>query len=115
MQVTPLEDNLGQFDIGFAFRRGFTDGHPGLIAAVSEQLVVLSEEGGRFHHARNRYLVVEAPDGVDATAESASFRWVTLRQLAGLLPHSHYLNVQARSLVACLHSLASTTAGAWAT
>lgn len=77
--------------------------------------VVLSEEGGRFHHARNRYLIVEAPDGVDATAESAGFRWVTLRQLAGLLPHSHYLNVQARSLVACLHSLASTTAGAWAT
>ncbi|MEU1811839.1 NDP-hexose 2,3-dehydratase family protein [Micromonospora aurantiaca (nom. illeg.)] len=63
----------------------------------------LSEEGGRFFHTRNRYLVVEVgPRGVPTHSD---YRWVTVRQLDALLRHSHYLNVQARSLVACLHSL----------
>jgi oxidase EvaA len=63
----------------------------------------LSEEGGRFYHARNRYVIIEA----DPRAELGhpDYRWVTLHQLVELLRHSHYLNVQARSLVACLHSL----------
>ncbi|MFC7330957.1 NDP-hexose 2,3-dehydratase family protein [Marinactinospora rubrisoli] len=66
---------------------------------------ILSEEGGRFYHARNRYLIVEtAPD---TRAHPPDYRWLTVHQLAGLLRHSHYLNVQARSLVACLHSLAA--------
>ena len=63
----------------------------------------LSEEGGRFYHTRNRYLVVEA-DGSDL-GHHPDFRWVTLRQLTDLLRHSYYLNVEARSLVACLRSL----------
>lgn len=62
----------------------------------------LSEEGGRFYHAVNRYLIIEADADV---VEGDEFRWVTLSQLADLLRHSHYVNVQARSLVACLHSL----------
>ncbi|MEU6024246.1 NDP-hexose 2,3-dehydratase family protein [Micromonospora sp. NPDC048871] len=61
----------------------------------------LSEEGGRFYHARNRYLIIET----DLDADAPDFRWLTLHQLVDLLRHSHYLNVQARSLVACLHSL----------
>ncbi|MGP4020957.1 NDP-hexose 2,3-dehydratase family protein [Saccharopolyspora sp. 5N708] len=70
---------------------------------------VLSEEGGRFFRTRNRYLIVEAaPDEALAHPE---FRWVTADQLVGLLRHSHYLNVQARSLVACLHSLLCAPAG----
>lgn len=63
----------------------------------------LSEEGGRFYHARNRYLVLETD--IDVGAAPPDFRWMTLHQLVDLLRHSHYLNVQARSLVACLHSL----------
>ncbi|UQA97360.1 NDP-hexose 2,3-dehydratase family protein [Streptomyces halobius] len=65
---------------------------------------LLSEEGGRFHHALNRYLVVEA-DGEAGLLEDRDHRWLTLNQLNALLRHSHYLNVQARSLVACLHSM----------
>ncbi|MFE5675393.1 NDP-hexose 2,3-dehydratase family protein [Streptomyces erythrochromogenes] len=65
---------------------------------------LLSEEGGRFHHALNRYLVVET-EGDAESMEDRDFRWVTLDQLSTLLRHSHYLNVQARTLVACLHSL----------
>ncbi|MFF2651578.1 NDP-hexose 2,3-dehydratase family protein [Streptomyces sp. NPDC058045] len=76
-----------------------------VLGASEEQIrfdTMLSEEGGRFHHALNRYLVVEA----EVEAPSPAFRWMTLRQLSGLLRHSHYLNVEARTLVACLHSLA---------
>jgi oxidase EvaA len=66
----------------------------------------LSEEGGRFYHARNRYLIVETDrDVATGPAEGPDYRWVTLGQVAGLLRHSHYVNVQARTLVACLHSL----------
>lgn len=71
---------------------------------------LLSEEGGRFHHALNRYLVVEA-DGPAEALEDAEHRWLTLHQLGALLRHSHYLNVQARSLVACLHGLLAPRGG----
>ncbi|MGC4864903.1 NDP-hexose 2,3-dehydratase family protein [Micromonospora sp. DT53] len=64
---------------------------------------ILSEEGGRFYHARNRYMIVETDP--DAAFDHPDFRWMTLHQMVGLLRHSHYLNVQARSLVACLHSV----------
>lgn len=66
--------------------------------------VVLSEEGGRFFHTRNRYMIVEIPPERDIDAPS-DFRWMTLHQLAGLMQHSHYVNIQARSLITCMHSL----------
>lgn len=65
----------------------------------------LSEEGGRFYHTRNRYLIVETT--VDVEVDHPSFRWMTLHQIVDLLRHSYYFNVQARSLVACMHSLFS--------
>ncbi|MER6127341.1 NDP-hexose 2,3-dehydratase family protein [Streptomyces sp. NPDC001795] len=71
---------------------------------------VLSEEGGRFLHAQNRYLIVEADDGEPAEVP-ADYRWVTLRQLGELLKYSHYLNVQARTLVAALRTVAGITPG----
>ncbi|WP_433547521.1 NDP-hexose 2,3-dehydratase family protein [Streptomyces sp. CA-294286] len=64
---------------------------------------VLSEEGGRFHHARNRYLIVETEAG--PAEDDPDFRWVTAHQLGRLLRHSHYVNVEARTLLACLHGL----------
>lgn len=68
---------------------------------------LLSEEGGRFFHAVNRYLVVEV-DPFETTGPSR-YRWMTVDQVVGLLRHSHYVNVQARSLIACLHSLVGGT------
>ena len=65
---------------------------------------VLAEEGGRFYRSDNRYLVVEASDDVPAD-EPEGFCWVTVAQLTALLRHGYYLNVEARSLLACLHSL----------
>ncbi|WP_131740847.1 NDP-hexose 2,3-dehydratase family protein [Actinomadura roseirufa] len=70
---------------------------------------LLSEEGGRFHHARNRYTIIET-DADHAPDPGPDHRWLTLHQLVGLLRHSHYVNVEARSLVACLHSLTSRAA-----
>ncbi|GAB3954474.1 NDP-hexose 2,3-dehydratase family protein [Streptomyces sparsus] len=65
--------------------------------------VLLSEEGGRFLHARSRYMIIEVED--DVTVVSDEFRWVSLRQVDELLRYSHHLNVQARTLVAALRSL----------
>ncbi|ASW57603.1 NDP-hexose 2,3-dehydratase [Plantactinospora sp. KBS50] len=65
--------------------------------------VVQSEEGGRFYHAQNRYQIIEADDL--PLAVPPDYRWVTVAQLMGLLRLSNYLNVEARSLVACLQTL----------
>ncbi|MCK2241760.1 MULTISPECIES: NDP-hexose 2,3-dehydratase family protein [unclassified Crossiella] len=65
---------------------------------------VLSEEGGRFYHARNRYVIVEVPPDFGGE-ELPDYRWLTLHQINGLLQHSRYVNVEARSLFACLRGL----------
>jgi oxidase EvaA len=64
---------------------------------------VLSEEGGRFHHARNSYRIVETD--LDPLGVPAEYRWLTVRQLSELLRHSHYVNIQARTMIACLHAM----------
>lgn len=45
--------------------------------------------------------------GESHEAPRPGYRWVTMAQLSELLCHSHYLNVEARSLVACLHALSA--------
>ncbi|MGB3443762.1 MAG: NDP-hexose 2,3-dehydratase family protein [Actinophytocola sp.] len=65
---------------------------------------ILSEEGGRFFQSQNRYLLVDAGDDVPIEVPD-EYCWVTAHQLTGLLRHGYYVNVEARSLVACLHSL----------
>ncbi|MEV5830905.1 NDP-hexose 2,3-dehydratase family protein [Spirillospora sp. NPDC052242] len=67
---------------------------------------VQSEDGGRLDHARARHLIVDADPRVRYDGRP-DFRWMTLAQLASLLRHSHYVCMQARSLVACLLSLAA--------
>ncbi|MEU2926057.1 NDP-hexose 2,3-dehydratase family protein [Streptomyces sp. NPDC007251] len=70
---------------------------------------VLSEEGGRFLDAQSRYLIVEADgDGPDDIPDD--YQWMTLRQLGELLKYSHYVNVQARTLVVALRSVPAITA-----
>jgi oxidase EvaA len=78
-----------------------------VLAARPEQIrvdVELSEEGGRFRHATSRYVIVEVDeDFVDQAPPQ--FHWLTLSQLTGLVRHSHYVNVQARTLIALLRAL----------
>jgi oxidase EvaA len=64
---------------------------------------ILSEEGGRFYHARNSYRVVETD--LDPMDEPPDYRWLTVRQLVELVRHSHYVNIQARTMIACLHAM----------
>ncbi|ATL27342.1 NDP-hexose 2,3-dehydratase family protein [Streptomyces formicae] len=63
---------------------------------------VLSEEGGRFLRARSRYLIVEADESTAPTTPPPDFAWLTPGQLNSLTQHGHYVNVQARSLLASL-------------
>lgn len=63
-----------------------------------------SEEGGRFHHALTRNLIVEL-DGTDrwATRElPPDLCLVSVPQVQALLRHGNYLNVQARCLMTAL-------------
>ncbi|MFJ1749739.1 alpha/beta fold hydrolase [Streptomyces sp. NPDC088116] len=65
--------------------------------------VVQSEEGGRFYHARNRYLVIEAGSEIPVHCPPG-FRWASFGQLTELLAHGNYLNVELRTLITCAHA-----------
>ncbi|WP_051852867.1 NDP-hexose 2,3-dehydratase family protein [Streptomyces aureocirculatus] len=67
----------------------------------------LSEEGGRFHRAATRYRLVEADDALDAAHLPDDYRWLTTAQLHALVVRGQHVNVQARSLLACLAAPAS--------
>ncbi|CAL9608397.1 dTDP-4-dehydro-6-deoxy-alpha-D-glucopyranose 2,3-dehydratase [Streptomyces sp. enrichment culture] len=64
-----------------------------------------SEEGGRFLNSVSRYLVVAADEGDAPLAAPPGFCWVSRDQLAALTRYSHYVNVQARTLLLCLNAL----------
>lgn len=105
--------NRSLFELGSTVSRSNADEHFGRASAplfldlfhnppvewvryASEQ----SEEGGRFHHYRNRYMIVELPE--DHRVEpSPTHRWMTLGQIQQLLPHG-YFNIEGRNLLACL-------------
>jgi oxidase EvaA len=65
---------------------------------------VMSEEGGRFYHAQTRYRIVEVDDEFPVQVPP-NYCWITVRQLMELVRHGHYLNVEARSLLASVHGL----------
>ncbi|MEN8655948.1 NDP-hexose 2,3-dehydratase family protein [Streptomyces sp. 21So2-11] len=65
---------------------------------------VHSEEGGRFLNAESRYLLVEADEEQAPLDPPAGYCWVTPGQLTSLVRHGHYVNVQARTLLACLNA-----------
>ncbi|MBK1787875.1 NDP-hexose 2,3-dehydratase family protein [Prauserella cavernicola] len=68
---------------------------------------VLSEEGGRFYHALTRYRIVEVGEDFPVSVPP-DFCWMTLSQLTDLLRHGHYLNIEARSLLACMQSVSES-------
>ncbi|MFD7238784.1 NDP-hexose 2,3-dehydratase family protein [Streptomyces syringium] len=71
---------------------------------------VHSEEGGRFLNAESRYLLVEADERQAPGEAPPGYVWVTPGQLTSLVRHGHYVNVQARTLLACLNAGALPTA-----
>ncbi|WP_336053784.1 NDP-hexose 2,3-dehydratase family protein [Streptomyces sp. CA2R101] len=66
-----------------------------------------SEEGGRFFRSQARYLLVEADEHQARLRPPSGFSWIPVGRLNALVRHGHHVNVQARSLLACLHALAA--------
>ncbi|MGW7247161.1 NDP-hexose 2,3-dehydratase family protein [Streptomyces decoyicus] len=66
---------------------------------------VHSEEGGRFLHAESRYLLIEVDETEVSLDPPPGYCWVTRGQLGELVRHGHYVNVQARTLLACLSAV----------
>ncbi|GIJ11084.1 NDP-hexose 2,3-dehydratase [Micromonospora andamanensis] len=80
-------------------------------ASPSQLLVDIlhSEEGGRFYHAENRYLVIDV--GEDFPAEPPyGYCWLTVDQLAGFIRYGNHVNVGARCLLSCMTDLISQEA-----
>jgi oxidase EvaA len=69
---------------------------------------VHAEEGGRFLNAESRYLIIDADEADAPQDPPPGYAWATPAQLTSLVRHGHYLNVQARTLLACLNALAVT-------
>lgn len=63
---------------------------------------VHAEEGGRFLNAESRYLIVETDESTTPADPPPGYHWITPGQLNRLAGHSHYVNVQARTLLAAL-------------
>ena len=61
---------------------------------------VQSEEGGRFYHYQNRYMIRELPADVELDP-SPTHRWMALAQVQDFLRHG-YVNIEGRNLLACL-------------
>jgi len=64
---------------------------------------VHSEEGGRFLNAQSRYLLIDADD--DVSDPPPGYSWLTPGQLSTLVRSGHLVNVQARTLLACLNGI----------
>jgi oxidase EvaA len=61
---------------------------------------IQSEEGGRFYHFQNRYMVLEL-DPADRLALPDNYVWMTGGQMRAFMRHGA-LNIEARNLLACL-------------
>lgn len=65
---------------------------------------VQSDEGGRLYHARNRHVIVEVGDDFPVNTPDDHV-WLTVSQLTSLMRRSYHVNIQGRSLLACLSGL----------
>ncbi|MCP2329566.1 oxidase EvaA [Hamadaea flava] len=66
--------------------------------------VVHSEEGGRFYHAENRYLVVDVGEDFDLDVPD-DYCWLTIEQLSRFVRFGNLVNVYARCLISCMVGL----------
>jgi oxidase EvaA len=64
-----------------------------------------SEEGGRFQRAVTRHLIVEVGEDFPLPTPP-DFTWLTAAQLTALTRASYQVNIEARSLLLCLRSVA---------
>jgi dTDP-4-dehydro-6-deoxy-alpha-D-glucopyranose 2,3-dehydratase len=89
------------------FRKSNSEDLPFLnyvINASTQQIVfdiMQSEEGGRFYHDQNRYLLVMAESTFPELLPQY-FIWMTLNQINTFIKINNVFNIQARSLVAAI-------------
>jgi oxidase EvaA len=62
---------------------------------------IQSEEGGRFYHDQNRYMMVMADEHFPVEIPE-HYVWMTLNQIYSFLRFNNFVNAQARSLLAAL-------------
>jgi dTDP-4-dehydro-6-deoxy-alpha-D-glucopyranose 2,3-dehydratase len=60
-----------------------------------------SEEGGRFYHDQNRYLIIEV-DGNQELVLPENYIWMTIRQMKKFVRFNNYFNIEARGLLSCM-------------
>lgn len=109
-QVFDLGSTVSRSNADDAFGRGyppFLDLFRDPPHAWVRYSAVQSEEGGRFYHYQNRYVILELPEGHQID-DSPIHRWMTLGQIQELLPHG-YFNIEGRNLLACLDLCDTTT------
>ncbi|MDO8503219.1 MAG: NDP-hexose 2,3-dehydratase family protein [bacterium] len=85
------QDDMPRYTERFLVRRGLTT------VVDSYQ----SEEGGRFYQESNHSIVLLA-DKKFPEEEPPFFTWVNLAQLKGFIKFNNFVNVETRSLLACL-------------
>jgi len=69
--------------------------------AVTRHRSTQSEEGGRFYEYVTENIVVELDERTPVAAPP-NYTWVTLGQLNTLIQYGNHLNIEARSVLACL-------------
>lgn len=62
---------------------------------------ILSDEGGRFYHSKQRHLVVELDTGFNLDLPH-NYCWMTLRQIQECAQFSNLVNIELRSILSCL-------------
>lgn len=62
---------------------------------------IQSEEGGRFYHWQNRYMVVELEPSASLQVPE-NYIWMTLGQIMEFTKYNNYFNIEARNILACL-------------
>ncbi|HDQ41854.1 MAG TPA: hypothetical protein ENN39_12630 [Desulfonatronum sp.] len=70
-------------------------------AATVRYNALQSEEGGRFYHDQNRYLVLELGPELDLPLPD-NYIWMTIRQMKEFIRFNNYFNIEARGLLSCL-------------
>jgi len=60
-----------------------------------------SEEGGRFYHDENKYMIVELDENYELEVP-INYIWMTLAQMKEFIRFNNYFNIEARGLISCL-------------
>ena len=86
-------------------------GGPGPKLRAGDRQVPEGVYRAEFLNANSRYLVVDTNDTETPLQPPPGYAWASLAQLTELTRHGHYLNVEARTLLACLNAMATQPRG----